>query len=1053
MAAGGFLQQFLTLATWCNAFVTSFDCHQLFRRPARRPSVTCHQIARDTLPQDQLLSDDEVRHIHAAVRAKCLEAIAVGDLPPGRELELISALDLGTVPWSLLPIKLKERLGLPLEDKGIDSLALNLTVAVQAKDYTDGKTVPLMRLTNFHFMVRADQSPLRKSVKQMVVATNESTQLPRHWQHFSGATHRIYSAEEVDGWRKLARLEKAEEDQEELPELTKNNLKRWPHQIECLRCCQNFLKNVSQRDFFVQMATGSGKSLVMADLLAGLGPGKRSCIIVPKLDLMEQLAQLLEHRLAWRIARVGTGWPADLSADVFVCVRNSAWQLSNLTFDMLILDEAHHYEPRSETTDAGEAEDEDEHPGSLAQQLLSLNSPKRLFFSATLRRNKPDFDFGLRPAIEAGVIKDYNILVPVLTPGDPRPSLVRLVMNLPLARKILAFCNTVQEAKDFTHTLSNAGIAAAHYNAQTGGGRRQELLQSFQQKESLGGIRVLVTVDVLSEGVDLPVADTCLFVAPRQDIRLQQCVGRVLRNHPEKIDALVIAPPVVQDAAGILVEDTELIRLVSELARADHAFQRCLAENGNPALGRVTIAMDTLVPDSILEDAAQILQVRVFRNALSCRGQGSDPWEMGFQELLAYKAEYGCVSVPASFNTASGFKLGQWIQQRRKDRRRGKLGQEQIDRLDRLGFVWDVRNQLWTQGLEDLLAYKAEHGDVLVPRLYQTVGGHNLGFWVNHQREAKSQGKLTPEQIEQLEGLGFVWDVWNQWWVQGFEELLAYKDEHGDVLVPCRYETIGEFKLGRWVGSQRFAKSRGKLSPEQIDRLDRLGFVWDVRNQLWTQGLEDLLAYKAEHGDVLVPRLYQTVGGHNLGFWVNHQREAKSQGKLTPEQIEQLEGLGFVWDVWNHLWVQGFEEILAYKAEHGDVLVPQRYQTLGGYNLGIWVKSQRVAKSRGKLSPEQIEQLEGVGFVWSCRRFESKNICQVLTAYSKFPLATKVVLIGKSVCDRVRIHTFQDQFSRGHPLPGLLCWACPCRLAQSRKSSQRSRWHCGYFTITVFKYV
>ena len=826
MASGGFLQQFLTLATWCNAFVTSFDCDQPFRRPARRPSITCHQIARDTLLPDHLLSDEEVRQIHAAVRAKCLEAIAVGNLPPGRELELISALDLGTVPWSLLPIKLKERLGLPLEDKGIDSLALNLTVAVQAKDYTDGKTVPLTRLTNFHFMVRADQSPLRKLVKQMVVATNESTQLPRHWQHFSGAIHRTYSAEEVDGWRKLARLEKAEED--DLPELTKNDLKRWPHQIECLRCCQNFLKNASQRDFFVQMATGSGKSLVMADLLAGLGRGKRSCIIVPKLDLMEQLAQLLERRLAWRIARVGTGWPADLSADVFVCVRNSAWQLSNLTFDLLILDEAHHYEPRprSETTDVGEVEDEDEHLGIHAQQVLSLNSPKRLFFSATLRRNKPDFDFGLRPAIEAGVIKDYNILVPVLTPGDPRPSLVRLVMNLPLARKILAFCNTVQEAKDFTRMLSNAGIAAAHYNAQTGGGRRQELLQSFQRKERLGGIRVLVTVDVLSEGVDLPVADTCLFVAPRKGIRLQQCVGRVLRNHSEKIDALVIAPPVVQDAAGSLVEDTELIRLVSELARADHAFQRCPTENGNCALSRVSFAMDMPVPDSILEDAAQILQVRVFRNALSWRGQESDRWEMGFQEILAYKAEYGGVCVPRSCQRESGFNLGGWVQERRRERRRGELSPERIEKLDGLGFVWDFYNHLWVQGFEELRAYKAEHGDVLVPKIYKTAGGYKLGSWVRQQRRAKREGMLSPEHIEQLEGLGFVWNVYNHFWVRGFEELLAYKAEHGDVLVPQKYQTAGGYKLGHWVKVQRAAKVQGKLTPEQLEQLEGLGFAW-----------------------------------------------------------------------------------------------------------------------------------------------------------------------------------------------------------------------------------
>ena len=39
---------------------------------------------------------------------------------------------------------LQDRLALPLGDRGIDSLALNLTVAVQAKDYTNG-LVPLNR--------------------------------------------------------------------------------------------------------------------------------------------------------------------------------------------------------------------------------------------------------------------------------------------------------------------------------------------------------------------------------------------------------------------------------------------------------------------------------------------------------------------------------------------------------------------------------------------------------------------------------------------------------------------------------------------------------------------------------------------------------------------------------------------------------------------------------------------------------------------------------------------------------------------------------------------
>lgn len=62
--------------------------------------------------------------------------------------ELISALDLHTVPWSQVPRHLKQRLALPLEDRGIDSLALNLTVAVQAKDYSNS-VVPLNRLLGY----------------------------------------------------------------------------------------------------------------------------------------------------------------------------------------------------------------------------------------------------------------------------------------------------------------------------------------------------------------------------------------------------------------------------------------------------------------------------------------------------------------------------------------------------------------------------------------------------------------------------------------------------------------------------------------------------------------------------------------------------------------------------------------------------------------------------------------------------------------------------------------------------------------------------------------
>ena len=66
--------------------------------------IARQQVAKEVVPVIPMaLPPKEVERIHAAVRTKALEAIALGNLPPGKELELISALDLGTIPWNQFP--------------------------------------------------------------------------------------------------------------------------------------------------------------------------------------------------------------------------------------------------------------------------------------------------------------------------------------------------------------------------------------------------------------------------------------------------------------------------------------------------------------------------------------------------------------------------------------------------------------------------------------------------------------------------------------------------------------------------------------------------------------------------------------------------------------------------------------------------------------------------------------------------------------------------------------------------------------------------------------
>ena len=61
--------------------------------------------------------------------------------------------------------------------------------------------------------------------------------------------------------------------------------------------------------------------------------------------------------------------------------------------------------------------------------------------------------------------------------------------------------------------------------------------------------------------------------------------------------------------------------------------------------------------------------------------------------------------------------------------------------------------------------------------------------------------------------------------------LATYKSEHGDVNVPWGYVTTKDVRLGQWVSNQRVKKSKQKLTKEQVEQLEELGFVWSVLDE------------------------------------------------------------------------------------------------------------------------------------------------------------------------------------------------------------------------------
>ena len=221
--------------------------------------------------------------------------------------------------------------------------------------------------------------------------------------------------------------------------------------------------------------------------------------------------------------KVGTGHNKKISFDAqgFIAVTDSVHLLQNLHFDSIFVDEAHHPQPSGMPK------------GNQTYQ-----------FSAT-HKNAPDFHYSMGQAIEDGVLSDYDITVPAISQCHAYVCLANLLLKQAgRFRRVLAYCNTVSEARRFRMVLEGLGLAAWHMNARTPLKRRQDTMEEFAG-DLKKPVHVLVTVEVLGEGINIPNADTCMFVEPRRSYRsIVQAIGRVLRDHPSKLIAHIVLPAV-----------------------------------------------------------------------------------------------------------------------------------------------------------------------------------------------------------------------------------------------------------------------------------------------------------------------------------------------------------------------------------------------------------------------------------------------------------------------------------------------------------------------------
>lgn len=315
-------------------------------------------------------------------------------------------------------------------------------------------------------------------------------------------------------------------------------------------------------------ATGTGKTVMAAldyQRLRQRLPRARLLFVAHRREILEQSLATFRHALrdaAFGELWVGSDRPARFE-HVFASIQTlTATGLQSLArdhFDVVVVDEFHHAAARTYTALLDHLQ---------PRELLGLTATPergdgmpilhwfgdriaaelRLWDAIEQQRLCPFVYYGISDGVDLtrvtwrrGTGYDVAELEQLVTGNEV---LARLIMTKvgehapdPQRMRALGFCVSVRHAEFMAKQFTAAGLCAQAVSGSTPEAERAKALQELAE----GSLRIVFSVDLFNEGVDVPSVDTLLLLRPTDSptIFLQQ-LGRGLRRHQGKSACTVL---------------------------------------------------------------------------------------------------------------------------------------------------------------------------------------------------------------------------------------------------------------------------------------------------------------------------------------------------------------------------------------------------------------------------------------------------------------------------------------------------------------------------------
>ena len=350
----------------------------------------------------------------------------------------------------------------------------------------------------------------------------------------------------------------------------------------------------SKGNILIQAPTGSGKTVIAEEIVKfHKDSNKKTLFLAPKINLLEQTAKAFSN-LNPQIIHGSNKEEIDTQAHSFVSTIQTISRrvdfLSSMNFDYIIFDEMHYGVK-----------------GKMQEIIKNIHKGKIIGLSATpydeegklLTENFDVIidDYDARYMVDNGYlvnIKSFEAFTPNLSGiktkiGDwdineldfrfNKPEIVNKIVSatkdiLKNRDKTIVFCINISHAEAICKAYKEVGLKSEVTHSNISKENQKKIVDKFKN----GDTKVLVSVDQLTTGFDVPQTDTIVIARPTQSQNLyKQIVGRALRLSPStnKKEAILLDCGGVISRLGLPLEPIKEIIKQDEIVRKPYCCKKC----------------------------------------------------------------------------------------------------------------------------------------------------------------------------------------------------------------------------------------------------------------------------------------------------------------------------------------------------------------------------------------------------------------------------------------------------------------------------------------------